>query len=395
MLKILTAGESHGPALTGIIEGLPSGLNISISDINQQLQRRQAGYGRGGRMIIESDQIEVLSGIRYGCTIGSPISFVIRNKDHDNWEKIMPIESMETEATAAVTRPRPGHADLAGAIKYRHKDIRNVLERASARETAARVAIGAICRQLLANFSIHIYSQVIAIGTVMTEPLAMNRDNHLTNMELIDKSPVRCGNPTAAEEMTIQIDTAKNAGESLGGVFETGALGLPPGLGSYSSWEQRLDARLTALIMGIPAIKGVEIGEGIANAFLPGSQAHDEIRLSANNTIYRSSNRAGGIEGGVSNGAALWLRAYMKPIPTLYKPLTSVNIQEWKEEKAGVERSDICAVPAAAVISEAMLAIGLAQAWTEKFGHDTIAEMQTAFLNYKNYLMKEWKWEKI
>lgn len=395
MLRFLTSGESHGRGLVGIIEGMPAGLTISEDDINRDLYRRQQGYGRGGRMQIEADRVELLAGVRDGITLGSPISFIIRNQDYENWEFIMGAGECPQAQKKAVYRPRPGHADLAGAMKYGHTDMRNILERASARETAARVAAGVIFKQLLAAFNIYIYSQVVAIGAVKAELSPPDTGNLEDYVKTIEASPVRCADKVAADKMIAAIETARRNGESLGGVFEAGAIGVMPGLGSHVSWDRRMDSKLAGLIMSIPAIKAVEFGTGVQNAFSPGSAVHDQIYYNDKNGIYRNTNRAGGIEGGISNGEPIWLRAYMKPIPTLYHPLTSVNTADWTEEKAAIERSDICAVPAAAVVGESMLAYGLADALVEKFGGDSLSEMQNSAANYKSYLKRVWKWGKI
>lgn len=393
MLKYVTAGESHGKGLIGVVEGLPAGVPISEEYINQQLRRRQQGYGRGARMKIESDQAEIISGVRDGLTLGSPLSFIIYNRDYENWQGIMSPGECERMEERAVNRPRPGHADLAGAMKYHQQDMRNILERASARETAARVAMGAVCGQLLQIFDIYIYSQVLAIGAVQAEGYQVNSGNRQELADLTEASPVRCPDPAAASAMMALIDQAKQDGESLGGCFELGALGVPPGLGSHVSWETKLDGRIAGALMSIPAIKAVEIGEGFLNAGRPGSQVHDQIYLNEQG-IYHQSNRAGGLEGGISNGEIIWARAYMKPIPTLYKPLQTVNTMSWQEEKAVVERSDICAVPAAAVVGEAMLAFIMAQAALEKFGSDNAAEIQESYQRYLEYLRKVWQWQK-
>ncbi|MGR6836445.1 chorismate synthase [Syntrophomonas erecta] len=395
MLRFSTAGESHGKGLVAILEGLPAGLAISETDINEQLWRRQQGYGRGGRMAIESDRVEILAGVRNGITLGSPVSFIIYNEDYSNWQGIMGPGSCSRMEEKAVYRPRPGHADLAGGMKYHHHDMRNVLERASARETAARVAVGAFCEKLLKAFSIYIYSQVISIGDISAEAVPVTESTWEQFMTSIDQSPVRCGNPDKAKEMIEQIDAARRMGESLGGCFEVGAIGVPPGLGSHVSWEQRLDSRLAAVMMGVPAIKAVEIGPGVDNSSLPGSQVHDELFYDQEAGLYRRTNRAGGIEGGISNGETIFLRAYMKPIPTLYKPLTSVNTSRWIEEKAVVERSDICAVPAAAVVGEAMVAFAMARVFMDKFGKDHLDEIHEAYNSYMIYMEKVWKWKKI
>jgi chorismate synthase len=395
MLNFQTSGESHGPALVGIVTGLPAGVPIEAEFIDHEIWRRQQGYGRGGRMTIEQDRAELLSGVRHKLSLGSPISFMIANRDHKNWQEIMKAGECALLETRQVTAPRPGHADLPGAIKYHHRDMRNVLERASARETAARVAAGAIFKQFLALFNIYIYSQVIAIGAVSCQ----GREVDLSNWELLQEdlkaSAVHCADPAATQAMIAAIDAARLEGESLGGCFEVGAVGVPPGLGSYVSWDTKLDAALAALLMSIPAIKAAEIGDGVLNAKRTGSQVHDEIFHDTKHGIYRRTNRAGGLEGGVSNGETVWARGYMKPIPTLYKPLHSVDTRMWEETRASVERSDICAVPAAAVVAEAMMAFGIARAFLEKFSGDHVEQVWNCYDSYSKYMKKVWQWEKI
>lgn len=395
MLKYSTAGESHGKALVAIIEGMPACLTVSSEDINRELQRRQKGYGRGGRMNIESDQVEILSGVRAGQTTGSPIAFTIQNRDWENWQKIMAVENTGFPGERIVRRPRPGHADLPGAIKYNHADMRNVLERASARETAVRVAAGAFFKMLLATFDIAIYSQVISIGDVFAIPAPVSRKSLVDLQARLEASVVRTYDHQAEAQMIAAIDQARQDGESLGGSFEVGALGVPPGLGTFVCGEGRLDARLCGLLMSIPAIKAVEIGEGVKNAARLGSQVHDEIHYQEDRGIYRLTNHAGGIEGGMSNGETIWARAYMKPIPTLYKPLLSVDTEMWVAQKADIERSDICAVPAASVVGEAMLAYGLAAAFLDKFSGDFIEQIHDSYARNEEYMRKVWKWERI
>ena len=395
MLRFITSGESHGKGLVGFIEGFPAGVTIKEELVNNDLSRRQKGYGRGGRMKIEKDQVEILAGVRNQVSLGSPISFMIENHDYKNWADIMnpgPCSDIEKQA---VNRPRPGHADLAAGIKYNHQDMRNILERASARETAARVAAGSFFKQLLMVFNIYIYSQVIGIGNIKAEHTGLHHFTYDQFMEKVEASPVRCLDPLVTEQMIAEIDQAQKSGESLGGFFEVGAIGVPPGLGSHTSWDRKLDAKLSSLLMSIPAIKAVEIGEGILNASSPGSAVHDQIFFESERGLYRTSNRAGGLEGGVTNGETVWARAYMKPIPTLYQPLQSVNTSTWEAEKASIERSDICAVPAAAVVGEAMLAFGLAQALAEKLGGDNLGEMLENYSNYRNYMKRVWKWKRI
>jgi chorismate synthase len=378
--KFTTAGESHGPALIAIVEGAPAGLALDRAAIDRELWRRQQGYGRGGRMKIEDDKVKILGGIRHGKALGSPISLMIENKDFVHWEEVMSAEPIETEPAnpRKLTRPRPGHADLAGGIKYQAADLRNVLERASARETAARVAAGAVARELLRAFGIEILSHVAQLGGIPDAPLTPA----IRSIRKIDDlSPLRCTDPEIEKLMVRRVDEAKEAGDTVGGVFEVVAVGVPPGLGSHVSWDEKLDGRIARAIMSIPAIKAVEIGDGVANAAKSGSDAHDEIALQ-DGRIGRPSNRAGGIEGGTTNGEELRLRAYMKPISTLRKRLRSVDLESKEESEAGFERSDITAVPAAGVIGEAMLAIVLADAMREKFGGDTIDEMRRNFDGY-------------
>jgi chorismate synthase len=377
MLKFLTAGESHGQALLTIIEGMPSGLKLSCEDINNELGRRQLGYGRGNRMRIESDRVEILSGVRFGKTLGSPIGLLIRNRDWKNW-----LQAMSTKVSAvdkeAVTRPRPGHADLAGALKYHQADIRNVLERASARETAVRVASGAVAKRLLGEFHISVISYVLQIGPVTAQA------EYPDFMQLIEKaeaSPLRCADKKAEKDMVAAIDKAKEKGDTLGGIAEIRVTGCPPGLGSYSHWDRRLDAGLSFVLMSIPGVKGVEIGLGFRAASLPGSQAQDEIHHNGEG-FTRRTNRAGGIEGGVSNGEDIVMRVAMKPIPTLGQPLQSVDIRTKESFEALKERADICAVPAVGVIGEAVVAFEIARAFCEKFGGDSMEELKRNFQGY-------------
>ena len=381
MFRFLTAGESHGPRLTAIIEGLPAGLVVDPAAVNRELARRQQGYGRGGRMRIENDEVEIVSGLRFGRTLGSPLTLSIANRDWANWQERM--APAGPEAGERVTAPRPGHADLAGVQKYRHEDVRNVLERASARETAARVAVGAVARQLLAAAGITVAAHVVNIGGVAT---TARRYTAAEVASLAAASEVACADPAADARMKAAIDAAKARGDTLGGVFEVVAGGLPPGLGSHVQWDRRLDARLAAAVMSIPAIKGVEIGEGLANASLPGSEAHDAIFYAPGRGYYRETNRAGGLEGGMTNGEELVLRAAMKPIPTLMAPLASVDIATRQATRANTERSDVCAVPAAAVVGEAMVAVVLAQAVQEKFGGDHIDDLLAAVDGYRRRL---------
>ncbi|MBS4022194.1 MAG: chorismate synthase [Dethiobacter sp.] len=378
-MRYLTAGESHGPSLTAIIEGLPANLQLDMQQVNFELSRRQQGYGRGGRMRIETDRAQITSGLRFGRALGSPLAISIENRDFANWQDRMSPEGERPPELARVTRPRPGHADLAASLKYDLHDIRDVLERASARETAARTAVGAVARQLLGVFGVTVFSHVLSIGSVsasLTGELSQLR-------EAAGKSPVRCADPAAAAEMMKAIDHAREEGDSLGGVFEIIATGVPAGLGSHVHWDRKLDGRLAAALMSIQAIKGVEVGGGFALAVLPGSLVHDEISYESEKGYFRLSNRAGGIEGGITNGEPLVVRAAMKPIPTLYKPLQSIDMDGHAPFTAMVERSDTCAVPAASVVAEAVIAWEIACSFREKFGGDSLAEMQS---NYNSYL---------
>ncbi|WP_457625044.1 chorismate synthase [Persephonella sp.] len=384
-LRFLNAGESHGPALTAILEGIPSNLRISSEYINKELVRRQSGYGRGGRMKIEKDRVEILSGVRFGYTLGSPITLMVKNKDWENWKDIMAVEGQPVDKRE-IFNPRPGHADLSGGIKYGFYDLRNVLERASARETTTRVAVGAVCKQLLEDIGIKIGSYVVSIGELSLRdeiagiPLK-------ERFERAEKSEVRTPLPEEDEKFKKLIDLAREEGESLGGVFEVFATGVPVGLGSYVQWDRRLDGRIAQAMMSIQAMKGVEIGEGFRLADKFGSQAHDEIFYDAEKGFYHKTNRAGGIEGGMTNGEPIIVRVAMKPIPTLMKKksLRSVNIKTKEPFLAAKERSDVTAVPAAAVVGEAMLAFVLADAVLEKFGNDNWNEIKERVERYREY----------
>ena len=377
MFRYLTAGESHGKALTAIIEGLPAGLSLDEEYIANDLARRQGGYGRSARMTIEQDKAEILSGVRHGLTIGSPISLLIRNRDWENWQEIMAVATTETESEK-VTRLRPGHADLAGTIKYGLDDIRPILERASARETAVRVAVGAVARKLLKEFGIEIHSHTIVIGGVY----AKHEGSGKIDWDNVEKSPVRCSEAETEKKMMAEIDKAKADGDTLGGVFQVVATGVPIGLGSHVHWDRRLSGKISQAIMSINAVKGVEIGAGFLLANLPGSQSHDIIERAGRNWQHET-NRAGGIEGGITNGEPVVVKAVVKAIPTLAKPLPSVDLKTGESVVAHVERSDVCVVPAAGVIGESMLAIVLADAVLEKFGGDHVKE---TVRNYKSYL---------
>jgi len=382
MLRFLTAGESHGKALVTIVEGVPAGLAVDFDAVTADLRRRQTGYGRGRRMLIESDRADALSGIRHGETTGSPIALLIPNKDWENWQRTMHVEAeMPAGATGAdrpvVTRPRPGHADLAGFVKYGHDDIRNVLERASARETAARVAVGAIARQLLRTVGADVVSHVITIGGASVgDPLSLGYQNVRA---IPPDAPLHCVDRAIEQQMIAEIDRAREAGDTMGGAFEVIAHAVPPGLGTYVQWDRKLDGRLAQALMSIPAIKAVGFGRGPGVASLPGSRVHDEIVPAGGRPttvgVSRPTNNAGGLEGGVTNGEDLRVTAFMKPISTLMKPLRSVDLTTMTESPAAIERSDVCAVPAAAVVGEAMVSIVLADALLEKFGGDTVHEL--------------------
>ncbi len=389
MITFTTAGESHGPALVTILEGIPAGLPLVAADVNTQLARRQQGYGRGRRMQIEQDEVEFLAGVRRGQTLGSPIAMLIRNRDWKNWEAIMDPAARDDEDPAAarkraVTRPRPGHADLSGALKYARDDARDILERASARETAARVAASAVCRRLLEEFGVRIASHVVHLGGIdARRPDPMPGDINA----VADASPLRTLDPAADAAMVARIDEIKRAGNTLGGICEVVADGLPVGLGSHVAWDRKLDGRIGAAMMSIPAVKGVEIGMGFASSRVTGAEAHDEIesapgrRLAGN--ARRRTNRAGGLEGGMTNGEPLVVKVGMKPISTLMRPLATVEMATGQPAQAVAERSDVTAVPAMGVIAEGMLAIVLANAFAEKFGGDSLAEMRR---NYDGYV---------
>ncbi len=386
MFRFTTAGESHGRALVAIVEGLPAGLPIDIEQINHELHRRQQGYGRGARMKIEQDRAEIISGIRHGLTLGSPLAVMIENKDWANWDDVMSPGEQELppEKSRRVKRPRPGHADLAGGLKYNTRDLRDVLERASARETAARVACGALARQLLANFGVEIRSHVIQLGGIPEKPLELTFDQIKT---IPEDAPLRCADREAQQRMIELIDQKKSEGDTLGGIFEVVARGVVPGLGSHTAWDLKLDGRLAQAVMSIPAVKAIAIGAGAQASGLPGSEVHDEIGYNDETKEFiRATNRAGGLEGGVTNGEELRVRGHLKPISTLRRALRSVDIDTKQEERAAFERSDITVVPAAGVIGEAMVALVLAHAICEKFGGDSLGEMKRNFEGYRAQL---------
>ena len=380
MLRWFTAGESHGPQLTVIIEGLPAGLEISSAELRHDLARRQGGHGRGGRQKIEVDAARIVGGVRGGVTLGSPVALVLENRDHANWVADMSPEKEGFQPRRAVTKVRPGHADLAGALKYGHEDVRNVLERSSARETASRVAAGGVARKLLGSFGIRIFSFTQSIGPVDLGYEGADPDG-LTDQE-IEASPVRCPDPEVSTRMVEAIDAAGERGDTLGGTFRVIATGAPPGLGSHVHWDRKLDGRLAMAILSINAIKGIEFGAGFEGSGRPGSAFHDEIAYEGGR-FRHLSNRAGGLTGGTTNGEPIDLRAAIKPISTLKKPLRSVDLASKEEVKAHYERSDVCVVPAAGVIGEAMMALVLAEAFLEKFGGDSMAEIDR---NLEGYL---------
>ncbi len=392
-LRFRTAGESHGRGLVALLEGVPAGLSLDMErDVDPDLRRRQGGYGRGRRMKIESDRAEILGGVRLGETLGSPLAMLIWNRDWENWTTAMsplaPGEGTNPKALRPHYLPRPGHADLVGALKYDRRDVRDVLERASARETAARVACGAVARRILGVFDIRIGSHVLSIGSVRASAIEAPADLNAA----ADADPLRCLDPDASRRMREEIDRAKEEGDTLGGVFEVVVTGLPVGLGSYVAWDEKLDGRLAGAVMSIQAVKGVEVGDGFLGATLRGSEVHDpivrdEARVRAGG-FGRASNRAGGLEGGVTTGEPLAVRAAMKPISTLRKPLPSVDLRDGSAGDAAVERSDVCAVPAAAVVAEAMVALVVADAFLEKFGGDALTEVRRNFEGYLAYLSR-------
>lgn len=383
-LRYLNGGESHGKMLLAVLEGFPAGVPLTEEGVNADLARRQQGYGRGGRMRIEQDRVEFASGVRKGFSLGSPIGLLIANKDWKNWQEIMAAGPGEPATLRVVTKPRPGHADLVGAIKYGHADIRNVLEKASARETAVRVAVGGVARALLDEFNIKIISHTREIGGITADTGKMTPGEMFAAAEA---SEVRCADAAAGDQMIRKIREAKEKGDTLGGVFEVVAENVPIGLGSYSQWDRRLSARLAFALMSIQAMKGVEIGMGFEAARRFGSEVHDEIFFDEEKkAFFRKTNNAGGLEGGITNGQPLVLRVAMKPISTLYSPLKSVDIKTKEPFEATVERSDICTVPAAGVIGESVVAFELAAALLEKFGGDSLAEMKRNYQSYQEYV---------
>ncbi|MGX7418281.1 chorismate synthase [Carnobacterium gallinarum] len=384
-MRYLTAGESHGPELTAIIEGIPAGMPLLTGDINYELARRQAGYGRGGRMKIEKDQANITAGVRHGEALGSPIALTVENRDWKNWKTVMSIDPIEEEKVGQrrVSKPRPGHADLVGGIKYGHRDLRNILERSSARETTVRVAVGAIAKKLLHELGIEVVGHVVEIGGIQA-----NLKNEYTTDEIregSEKSPVRCLDPKVEQQMMDKIDEAKKNGDTIGGVVEVVVGGVPAGLGSYVQWDKKLDAKIARAITSINAFKGAEFGVGFDMARKPGSEVMDEILWDATSGYTRGSNNLGGFEGGMTNGMPIVVRGVMKPIPTLYKPLMSVDIDSKEEYKASIERSDSCAVPAASVVAEAVVAWEIAEAVLEKFDGDSFARLKAEVEEYRQY----------
>jgi len=380
MLRLMTAGESHGPGLTAILEGMPSGLRLDPAQVDAELARRQAGYGRGGRMKIEHDRAAFTAGVRHGRTLGSPIAIHIANLDHDNWKDVMaPFAAGDTPPRRVVTAPRPGHADLAAGAKHGVDDLRDVLERASARETAARVAAGAVARQFLAEFAVTIVSHVRSIGDATSAVRVPEDCDWLKVAATARANDLACLDAQAYDAMVAAITDAKAKGDTLGGVVEVAAVGLPIGLGSHVHWDRKLDGRIAQALMSIQAVKGVEIGPAFANARLPGSAVHDPVVRSAQGVLRRTRNRAGGLEGGVTNGEPLVVHIAMKPLSTLMRPLETIDLRSGQPARAAVERSDVCAVPACGVVAEAMLAYVLADAMLERFGGDRIEDVRAAY----------------
>ena len=373
-MRYTTAGESHGRALTALVTGVPAGIPLLAEEIDRDLARRQQGYGRGGRQSIETDRVTILSGVRFGSTIGSPIALAVTNRDWDNWTDVMSPSGAKPSGIRE-THPRPGHADLAGVLKTGSNDTRDILERASARETAARVAAGGVAKALLRALGVEVRSFVSSIGAVSLPSVA---DPALVDHEMVEMSGVRCPDPETSEAMKREIDAARADGESLGGTFYVTAVGLVPGLGGYAEAGQKLDAKLAAAVMSIPAIKGFEVGDGFRLAGVRGSEAHDPIHHTAGEGFTRPTNHAGGLEGGMTNGEPVFMRAAMKPIPTLMRPLASVDLDTLEPVDASKERSDVCAVPAAAVVAEAEVAMVLAEAYLDKFGHDALGDITAA-----------------
>lgn len=388
-LRFSTAGESHGEALVALVSGMPAGVPIDQKFVDRELWRRQQGYGRGGRMKLERDSAHILSGVRHGRTIGSPIAVLIENRDWQNWQEALPVESGDQSKHKPVKSPRPGHADLAGALKYNFREARYVLERASARESAARTAAGAVAKLFLRELEIEVLSHVVAVGSAASE--AQISFEKLRELAAHEQVLLNCANPEAEQHMKAEVDRALQSGDTVGGVFEVVAHGVPPGLGTYANWDERLDGRLAGAVMSLQAVKAVELGRGVAAAYSPGSAVQDEIGYRKEKDegftgFTRSSNRAGGLEGGVSNGEEIIVRGYLKPISTLRRPLQSVEFATRETTKAAYERSDVCVVPAAGVAGEAMVALVIAQAALEKFGGDSLEEVKRNYAGYREQL---------
>ncbi|WP_203332779.1 chorismate synthase [Planococcus beigongshangi] len=386
-MRYLTAGESHGPQLTAIIEGLPAGMPLTADMINKELKRRQGGHGRGRRMQIEKDTVEIVSGVRHGKTLGSPVALVVKNDDWKHWTNIMGIEPIEEtdEVKRQISRPRPGHADLNGGMKYGHRDLRNVLERSSARETTVRVAVGAVAKQLLSQLGIEMVSHVTEIGGIKVDPKSFAGKSAAEIRELVEKDAVYCADPSVTQQMTDLIDETKKNGDSIGGTVEVIVEGMPPGIGSYVHYDRKLDAKIAASVMSINAFKGVEFGIGFEMARKPGSQVHDEILWTEEAGYTRNSNNLGGFEGGMTTGMPIVVRGVMKPIPTLYKPLQSVDIETKEPFQASIERSDSCAVPAASIVAEHVVAWEVANALLEQFDADQLPRLKANIADYLTY----------
>ena len=386
-MRYLTAGESHGPQLTAIIEGLPAQLPLTAEMINKELKRRQGGHGRGRRMQIETDTVEIVSGVRHGKTLGSPVALVVKNDDWKHWTNVMGIEPIEEtdEVKRQLTRPRPGHADLNGGMKYGHRDLRNVLERSSARETTVRVAVGAVAKQLLAELGVEIVSHVTEIGGIKVDPASYIGKSADEIRDIVENDAVYCADPAKTTEMTELIDATKKNGDSIGGTVEVIVEGMPAGIGSYVHYDRKLDAKIAASIMSINAFKGVEFGLGFEMARRPGSEVHDEILWDAAQGYTRQSNNLGGFEGGMTTGMPIIVRGVMKPIPTLYKPLQSVDIETKEPFQASIERSDSCAVPAASIVAEHVVAFEAANALLEQFDADQLPRLKENIESYRAY----------
>ncbi len=387
-MRMLTGGESHGPAVIAVIDDVPAHVPLTQEYVDRDLARRQTGHGRGERMRIENDCARILSGVRYGMTMGSPVTLLVENRDHEKWTDVMSVEPSTGEGDKPLTRPRPGHGDMAGMLKYGTGDARDILERASARETAARVAAGAVARRLLEELGITVRGRVIAVG----EAVAGSFENTLeSDFILADSDTMRCSDSEVSKRMMARIDSASEAGDSVGGAFEVAAFGVPPGLGSHAQADRRLDARLCAALVSIPGIKGAEVGAGFRLAAARGSKAHDEIFLDESRGLYRETNQAGGIEAGMSNGENIVLRAVMKPIPTLGTPTATVDVATRAPAEAFKERADVCAVPAASVVGEAVVAFALADAAQQKFGDDSLPEMKRNMEGYLEQISRLWR----